>query len=541
MPQYTIQEADKQSQWQSFLDAKDCVLQVFKEAANTSSKEQQAIFETYCMMLSDPDFLGQVQSAFESAEFNIEFVLNEKVSEFANILAIAGDEYLTERANDIKDVYNRVLAKLLNIEISSISEIPQNSIIVAEYINPSDAMFLEDKAIKGIVTTEGGKKSHLAILANNYGIPFVYGIEDVYSKFKVGDFAIIDGENGQIFVEPDNQTLEKYKDISEINAIKERQLAEFAEKPAVTKDGVKITINANIGNDDEVPFAIQSGADGIGLFRSEFLFMAESKIDEESQFLAYKNALECAKGKSVTIRTLDVGGDKIVKGISPEKQEQNPLLGWRAIRYCLDNVELFKTQLRALYRASIYGNLRIMIPLITCIEQVFAVKKVILEVQESLTLQNLPFNKDVPFGIMIETPAAAVCAELLASECNFFSIGTNDLTQYTLCVDRENTQVSPLFTEFSPSVIRMIKNTIEAAKNTEIDCSVCGELAGSKEGAILLIGLGITKLSVSPKKINALKAMLLKLTMEQIKTVVEEAIELKESSLILQRLENFVG
>ena len=541
VPKNTILDSEKDSQWEKFENARNQVLETMTKASENTSPEQAAIFQTYCMMLSDPDFISQVKNDFQAKSFNIEHIINEKVNEFAQNLILSGDDYLKARAEDIKDVYNKVLSQMLDQKVLTAKNIPEGSVLVAGYINPSDAMFITQKKLKGIVTTEGGKHSHLAILANTYGIPFVYGIENIDKIIKTNDTVIVDGNSGTIYVNPDEVVLHVFnaqiKDLEEENS----HLAKFKGKNATTKDGVKININANIGNVEEGFLAFEDGADGIGLFRSEFLFMEKADMSEESQFAAYKQVLEIAKEKTVTIRTLDCGGDKIIK--SPDiiqESEKNPLLGWRAIRFTLDNTDLFKTQLRALYRASVFGNLKIMFPLISCHEQVMSVLKLVKEVQNQLTQEKIPFDKNVPLGIMIETPAAALIADHLAPTVSFFSIGTNDLTQYTTCVDRENAKVSHLFSEFHPAVIRLIKNTIEAGQNHNIDVSVCGELAGSIEGAILLVGMGVRTLSVSSRKINKVKEVLSRFSLQEIENIALETLKHPDAETVLSTIQAFI-
>ena len=541
VPKNTILDSEKDSQWEKFETARNQVLETMTKASENTSPEQAAIFQTYCMMLSDPDFISQVKKDFQGKSLNIEHIINEKVNEFAQNLILSGDDYLKARAEDIKDVYHKVLSIMLNQKVLTAKNIPEGSVLVAGYINPSDAMFITQKKLKGIITTEGGKHSHLAILANTYGIPFVYGIENIEDSIKTDDVVIVDGNSGTIYVNPTHHVLAQFHEQIEDLEKENSELACFLERKAATKDGIEINLNANIGNVEESLSAFQNGADGIGLFRSEFLFMEKADMSEESQFLAYKQVLETANGKTVVIRTLDCGGDKIIKSkdivLEPEK---NPLLGWRAIRFTLDHPELFKIQLRALYRASVYGNLKIMFPLISCQEQVLSLLKLVDEVKNQLSQEEIPYNKDVPLGIMIETPAAALIADQLAPYVSFFSIGTNDLTQYTTCVDRENAKVSHLFSEFHPAVIRLIKYTVDSGLSQNLEVSVCGELAGSIEGAILLVGLGVRSLSVSPRKINKVKEVLSRFSLQEIKTVASEVFKHPDSDTVFSTINSFI-
>jgi phosphotransferase system enzyme I (PtsI) len=462
-------------------------------------------------MLSDPEFISLVKASYEKNLFCIEYILDEKVNEFANQLKGANDEYLSARADDILDVYGKVLDRLIGIKISSFDNIPSHSILVSESLNPSDAILLSKYSIKALVLHQGGKNSHLSILARTYSIPLVFGINNVINILETGETVIVDGNDARIIVNPDEDTIKNYQSILQTQTNRKKELSAFVSKKALSKDGTQLSFYANIGSVEDAKLALENGATGIGLFRTEFLFMdnatkSRSIIDEEEQVKTYKEVLQIMQDKPVTIRTLDAGGDKIIDATGmPSDIEKNPLLGLRAIRFCLNRTDIFKTQLRALYRASIYGNLKIMIPLITTVEQLQQTKQLITEVQNELTRNNISFKKDVPLGIMIETPSASVIADILAQDCDFFSIGTNDLTQYMLCVDRENEAVAKLFQELNPAVLRQIQYTFNSGQAASIPVSVCGEMASRPLTLLPLLGIGITTFSMSPTKISEAK------------------------------------
>ena len=502
-------------------------------------KTQSEIFETYFLMLNDPEFLGDVRKTFDESNFSIEYILNQKTEEYADRLRSSGNAYLAERAEDICDIFGRVLNDLLDFHPFNIENIPDDVVIIAKSMAPSDTVILSKRRIAGIALTDGGVSSHVGILARNYGIPAVFDIESILDEIAPDSLVIVDGDAGEIIDDPDEKTLEDYQKKIEIAKEHEKRLKKFRDIPAKTKDGELFHLMANIGTVEEARVAMHEGADGIGLFRTEFLFMSEvnnnmgsahSKIaafSEENQFIAYKTVLETMKGKPVTIRTLDAGGDKIISALDithSTSEEKNPLMGLRAIRLTLANPQLLRTQFRALYRASVFGNLKIMLPLITSVEQVEEALAIAAKVREELKLENIPFNPAVPIGIMIETAAAAMISDCLANVSDFFSIGTNDLTQYTIGVDRENSLVAPLYDEFHLAVLRLLDKTISEANKAGISVSVCGEMASRAESVMVLAGMGVRTLSMSPKLITKIKELLSKISMEELKSISSKRI-----------------
>ena len=503
-------EQDKvESDWMRFEGARQNTLNYFQSLIDKTNSRQAAIFQTYLLMLSDPDFLGQLKKEHTEQSVCVEWIVDNKAKEYAAMLRASGDSYLIERAEDILDVYGKVIDNLIGDIRISCESVPEGAILAAGFLNPSDAVFLSKRHLTAVILHKGAANSHLAILARTYGIPLVFGIEDIENRIHTGDNVIVDGSNGTVFVNPDKKTSKEYDQKIAGIAAERQKLTVFSDKTARTKDGIAVKLYANIGSAEEARLALTEGADGIGLFRTEFLFMQSGLISEERQFEEYRSVLEIMKDKPVVIRTLDVGGDKIVNipGFS-FAEEKNPLLGCRAIRLCLKMPALFKTQLRALLRAGVYGSLKIMLPLITDAEQIRQTKILIEEVKTELQSKNIPFNDNVPLGIMIETPAAAIMADELAKEAAFFSIGSNDLTQYALCVDRENTQTAGLFNELHPAIRRLIFQIARAAQKRGIPLSVCGEMAADKIRMPVLMSAGINSFSVAPKKIALLKEYL---------------------------------
>lgn len=536
IPQTKISKEDIEEGWERFTSAKTAVAEDITEKlsklpVDKSTAIQREIFEAYILMLNDPVFLREVRTEYETTLFNIEYTLNFKSEEYAARLRNAGNDYLAERAQDITDIFGRVLDEMLGIHTFDINEVPDGSVIIATSLSPTETIILSKRKIAGLALTEGGISSHVVILARNYGIPTVVGLHGTSLRKKVqnGQMVIVDAECAELLADPDKETIAQYRKTIEIRRKEQEFLTEYLDKPALTKDGERFTLYANIGSPEEAETALKAGADGIGLFRTEFLYMAKAdtshhaaarSFNEDEQFEAYKHVLTVMKDKPVTIRTLDAGGDKLINSVDiPSFNEKNPLMGMRAIRLSLAYPQVLKTQLRALYRASVYGKLRIMLPLITSAEQVEQSLVIVDEVKKELAAENIPFDDKVPVGIMIETAAAALTSDCLAKISDFFSLGTNDLTQYTLGVDRENSNVSGLYDEFNLAVLRLIAITITNAKKYGINLSVCGEMAGRHDSILVLGGLGIRSLSMSPNLISRTKHLLSQFTVAELQAI----------------------
>ena len=537
IPQTKISKEDIEEGWERFTSAKTAVAEDITEKlsklpVDKSTAIQREIFEAYILMLSDPVFLKEVRTEYETTLFNIEYTLNFKSEEYAARLRNAGNDYLAERAQDITDIFGRVLDEMLGIHTFDINEVPDGSVIIASSLSPTETIILSKRKIAGLALTEGGISSHVVILARNYGIPTVVGLHGTSLRKKVqnGQMVIVDAECAELLADPDEETIAQYRKTIEIRRKEQEFLTEYLDKPALTKDGERFTLYANIGSPEEAETALKAGADGIGLFRTEFLYMAKAdtshhaaarSFNEDEQFEAYKHVLTIMKDKPVTIRTLDAGGDKLINSVDiPSFNEKNPLMGMRAIRLSLAYPQVLKTQLRALSRASVYGKLRIMLPLITSAEQVEQSLVIVDEVKKELAAEHIPSDDKVPAGIMTETAAAALTSDCLAKTSDFFfSLGTNDLTQYTLGVDRENSNVSGLYDEFNLAVLRLIAITITNAKKYGINLSVCGEMAGRHDSILVLGGLGIRSLSMSPNLISRTKHLLSQFTVAELQAI----------------------
>lgn len=540
IPRRAIEEAEIENGWARFTDACSQVQMQINSQLSGLSKDnlQHVLFETYQLMLADPVFTQELHELFIAERINIEYALEKKIIEYADRLRNSGNDYLSERAQDIEDVFGKVQDCLVGYHPFNIEEVPDNVVLVASSIRPSDTFILNKRKILGLALTEGGTSSHVAILARSFGIPAVVGLEKVAEQVKTGEDVIVDGILGEVVIGPDELAVADYNRRIEKENAYLRVLAEFRDKEARTKDGTLFKLMANIGTPEEADTALAEGADGIGLFRTEFLFMnalsmmggtggipSSNSVTEDAQFEAYKYVLQKMGDRPVTIRTLDAGGDKLIdmKNL-PDIHEHNPLMGLRAIRLSLYYPQIFRTQLRALYRASVYGNLRIMLPLITDVAQVDTIKGIARGVQLSLKEEGIPYREDVPIGIMVETAAAAITSDCLAKNSAFFSIGTNDLIQYTLGIDRENPTVAPLYNEYNLAVIRLLHLIIHNSWKYDVPLSVCGEMAGRKESAIILAGMGIRTLSMAPRQIPVIKSTLASFSIKELENISSRAV-----------------
>ncbi len=535
IPQHHINIDQINRGWSRFEAAVQTVTLGLSEHLDSLSKTserdraQREVFETYILMLEDPVFKQEVHDFYENQLFNIEYTVQFKAEEYAAKLRQAGNYYLSERAQDITDVFGRVLDEMLDIHPFDINTVPDGSVILATSLSSADTIILSKRKIAGLALSEGGVSSHVVILARNYGIPTVVGLDEISKKVRNGETVIIDGKSAEILVSPDRNTIEEYKGKIREEYQRKLSLRSFLNKPAETKDGTRFKLYANIGTPEEAEIALAEGADGIGLFRTEFLYMAQSgaslnaaarSFSEQTQFEAYKSVLQIMGDKPVTIRTLDAGGDKLINSVDlPAIEEKNPLMGLRAVRLSLEYPNILKTQLRALYRASVYGNLEIMFPLITSVDQVKECLEIVNVVKAELDAEKIPYQADTPVGIMIETAAAALISDCLSKVSDFFSLGTNDLTQYTLGIDRENQHVSGLYNEFSLAVLRLIEMTVRSAKENNVPIAVCGEMAGRQDSVMVLAGMGIRNLSMSPKLISSTKELLSRFTIAELEAI----------------------
>jgi phosphotransferase system enzyme I (PtsI) len=501
------------------------------KAKKVAGEEQAAIFEAHLMMLEDPEITQRIKSELESSLQNVEFIIFNMEREIVEQLSSSQDPYMEERVSDVHDVIRRILGHLMNKERISLADIDTDVIVVAHDLLPSDMIGMARGKIKGIATEAGGRTSHAAILARAFDIPAVLGIGPFIADLKIGTLVIVDGDRGVVFIDPDESAMQKERAAKLLRLARQREFSTIKSIPATTKDGTRILLNANIEVPDEVKAVIDSGADGIGLFRSEFLFLGGHIPGEEDQFRAYKAVVDSMEGKPVTIRTLDIGGDKVLPELGPQ-DEKNPLLGWRAIRFCLTRTDVFKTQLRAILRASKFGEVRIMFPMISTLDELIRARGILEESQWECRSHGCEIPERIKTGIMIEVPSAALCSDILARSADFFSIGTNDLTQYTLAADRGNERVAYLSEPYNPAVLRLIATTIQNAENAKIDVSLCGEMAADPAAAVLLTGMGLRNLSMSSVAIPSIKRTLMSMTIKEAQNIAKTALRMTTSTQV---------
>ncbi len=476
------------------------------EAEKNIGAAEAEIFDAHLLMLDDPDFVEGITNLIADEMVCAEYACFVNCENFQAMFRAMDDEYMQARAADIGDISQRILKNLKGIADNAIDSISEPCIIIANDLTPSDTAKIGSKPVVGFVTRIGGRTSHSAIMARSMGIPAVAGAGEKADEIKDGEELLLDGATGEIVVSPDAETLSQFEQKKTAEDERRAMLVQFKDRPGETSDGRRVIVEGNIGTPEDAVRVAELGGEGVGLFRSEFLFMDRDDLpSEEEQFEAYKKACETMAGKPVIIRTLDIGGDKEVPALNLEK-EQNPFLGYRAIRICLNQTDLFVTQLRALLRAAQYGDLRIMFPMISSIEEIRNAKQVLQQAKDLLDAEGVAYNPNVKVGIMVEIPVAAVCADMLAKEVDFFSIGTNDLIQYSCAVDRINEKISYLYRPLHPGVLRLIHMTAKAANENGIEVGVCGEMAGTPGMAPVLCGLGVTNLSMSASAMLAAKA-----------------------------------
>ena len=497
------------------------------------------IMQAYLMIVQDPTLITETENIIKNDKYNVEYAVEVGFNNVAQIFQNMDDEYMASRARDIIDIKNRVLAKLLNEKNVDLSNLKPNTIIVATELTTSETAKLDFKNVSGIITEIGGENSHTSIMARTHSIPAITKVDNITNILKDGETVAINGILGEIYINPTPEEKQKLLAIQNELNVEKLELEKYKNEKTVTKDGTKIHLYSNIGILKDVELAIKNTAEGIGLFRSEFLYMdSDTMPTEESQFEVYKSVAEKMNGKEVIIRTLDIGGDKELKYLKLEK-DANPFLGYRAIRLCLDNLPLFKTQLRAILRASAFGKIEIMFPMISSIDELRDAKKVLEDCKKELDGENIEYDKNIKVGIMIEIPSAALIADKLAKECDFFSIGTNDLIQYTVAVERGNERISKLYTKFHPSVIKLIKMAIDGAHSANIICGMCGEAAGDKLYIPLLIGLGLDEFSMNSNSLLNARKRINNLDKAECVKLSEEILQMSSAEEVEERLKEF--
>ncbi|TVR90741.1 MAG: phosphoenolpyruvate--protein phosphotransferase [Spirochaetaceae bacterium] len=530
IPRYRVQKQDLEGEFERLGSAIERAveeLENIRSGSVSQSSDAPMFLDSHLLMLQDESFIGEIRSEVEHSRFNVEWVLRKNAQKLTSKLASSKDEYLRDRSLDIHDVAKRLLDHLMFRERISLADLSSEVILVAHDLLPSDAIAMNKRMIRGIVLDAGGKTSHTAILARSFEIPAVLGLSNITSLIRTGEELIVDGNRGHVVTKPDTKLRKRYERLQSEWQRREVHLMGLNDLPAETRDGKLIQLKANIEVPEEVEAVLSHGADGVGLYRSEFLFMRPGPLpDEDEQFSAYSMVLKSMENRPVTIRTLDLGADKIARSLG-ESDDDNPILGWRAIRLCLSMPELFRTQLRALYRASIYGELRIMFPMISGIEELSQALEMVESVKSDLKREKVTFREDIPVGIMIEVPSAAMTADILARKADFFSIGTNDLIQYTLAVDRGNEKIAYLYEPFHPGVLRMLRLIIESAHAKGLAVGMCGEMAGDPMSTVVLLGLGLDEFSMGAVGIPEVKRIIRSVSMAEAEELVGSILEMK--------------
>jgi len=523
----SISDADAEiSRLKDAISTSDDELTKIRDTAKESLGEEEAqVFDAHKMILADPEFTGAVEQEVKDKSVNAEQALTDVSQNFISIFeGMTDNPYMQERAADVRDVTKRVMAHLLGVALPNPALIDHQVVIIAHDLTPSDTAQLNKKYVKGFATDIGGRTAHSAIMARSLELPAVVGTDTVTTDIKDGDKVIVDGLNGSVIVKPSDDEVKHYTELAKNFADEKAEWEKLKDEPSVTADGKHFDIAANIGTPDDLQGVIENGAEGVGMYRTEFLYMqSESLPTEEDQFKAYKKVLEGMNGKSVVVRTMDIGGDKHLPYL-PLPEEMNPFLGYRAIRISLDRQEIFRTQLRALLRASAFGNLRIMFPMIGTLQEFRDAKKVFTEEKAKLVADGVKVSDDIQLGMMMEVPAAAVLADQFAKEVDFFSIGTNDLIQYTMAADRGNEHVSYLYQPYNPSILRLIKHVIESAHKEGKWAGMCGEAAGDNTMLPLLLSMGLDEYSMSATSVLRVRSLMKKLSTEDLASLADRAV-----------------
>ena len=537
---------DAAAEVERFKGALDLTLKKTEElaadlATRVGEKEAE-IMQGHMMLLMDPMLTGEIETAITGESICAEYAIEQVCTTYADLFASMDDELMQQRATDMRDIKTRMQRELLGVESVDIASLPAGTILVAKDLTPSMTAGIKPENVAGIVTELGGKTSHSAILARALEIPAVVAVPDLMNQVENGHVIVLDGSEGTVYIDPDQNVVDDFSAKREKFLKEKKELEQYIGKPTVTKDGVRIELVANIGKPEDLEKVLQYDGEGVGLFRTEFLFMDRTAMPtEEEQFEAYKTVAEGLKGKSVIIRTLDIGGDKEIPYMGLTKDE-NPFLGYRAIRFCLDRKDdVYKPQLRALLRASAYGNIKIMVPMVTCIEELREAKALIEEIKKELDEQNIPYKKDIEVGIMVETAAASLMADVFAKEAAFFSIGTNDLTQYTMSVDRGNDKVSYLYSTFNPAVLRSIKRIITCGREAGIMVGMCGEAASDPLMIPLLLAFGLNEFSMSASAILYSRKLITGYSTQELQAVADKAMSFATAAEVESYMREFMA
>ena len=510
-------------------------------AFQSLGEEKAAIFEGHLMILEDEELEEEIIEYLRSHKVNAGVAASRIIDQQVEMLSEIDDEYLKERAGDIRDIGNRLIKNILGMKVVDLGEIDEEAILVAYDLTPSETAQLNLDKVLGFITDIGGRTSHTSIMARSLELPAIVGTNDVTEKVKTGDYLILDAINNAVYVNPSREDIERLKKLEAQLAEEKAELAKLKDLPALTLDGHRVDVVANIGTIRDCEGADRNGAEGVGLYRTEFLFMDRDQLpSEEEQFIAYKEVVEAMNGRIVILRTMDIGGDKELPYLDLPK-EMNPFLGWRAIRIAFDRRQILHDQLRAVLRASAFGKLAVMFPMIISVEEIRELKSVIEVLKQELRNEGKAFDESIQIGVMVETPAAAVNARFLAKEVDFFSIGTNDLTQYTLAVDRGNEMISHLYNPLSPAVLNLIKQVIDASHAEGKWTGMCGELAGDEKATLLLLGMGLDEFSMSAISIPRIKKLIRNVNFHDAKELADSALQKPTAVEIEQLVADFLA
>ncbi|WLR53682.1 phosphoenolpyruvate--protein phosphotransferase [Mesobacillus subterraneus] len=534
--------ADEVARFQTALQKSKLELEKIRDHAGTAlGADKAAIFDAHLLVLSDPELISPIEDKIKTENVNAEHALKETADMFINMFESMDNEYMKERAADIRDVTKRVLAHLLGIQIPNPSMIAEEVVIVAEDLTPSDTAQLNRQFVKGFTTNIGGRTSHSAIMARSMEIPAVVGTKAATEEINNGDLVVVDGLKGEVHFNPTPEVLEAYKKVQEDFEKQKAEWAKLVNEKSVTADGHHVELAANIGTPKDLKGVVENGGEGVGLYRTEFLYMDRDQLPtEEEQYTAYKAVLEGMEGKPVVVRTLDIGGDKELPYLNLPK-EMNPFLGFRAIRLCLQEVDIFRTQLRALLRASVHGNLKVMFPMIATLNEFREAKAMLEEEKAKLVKEGIEVAEHIELGIMVEIPSTAVLADQFAKEVDFFSIGTNDLIQYTMAADRMNQQVSYLYQPYNPSILRLVKMVIDAAHKEGKWAGMCGEMAGDETAIPILLGLGLDEFSMSASSILKARSLIRNLNRADMEKLASTVLNMSTTEEVVEAVNKAIS
>ncbi len=538
IPERSIEPSQVEQEQQRFrvaLASSEEDIRQLQERSRGLGTEIDQIFDAHVKILQDPAIVNEVTRLIDQEHYTAEYATSRVMRRWIKVFRNIKDSYFSQRYSDISDIERRILHNLLGERREQISNLSEEVIIIAHDLSPGQTVQLDREQIKGFATDAGGQTSHTGIVARTLGIPAVVGLETITTDVSGGDTVIIDGNRGVVIVNPDEMTLERYREMQDRHRLRVQALARQRSLPTETIDGYEVSLLANIELSSEVKLAVDAGAEGIGLYRTEFIYTIHDNPDEVCHLREYREALQWLEGRPLTIRTLDFGADKFFEE-TDSQFEKNPFLGCRSIRLCFERLDIFRTQLRAIYRASAEGDVRLLLPMISNLGEVQRAKVILEEVREELSGEGIPFNENTPIGVMIEIPSAALITDILAHQVDFFSIGTNDLIQYSLAVDRVNERVAPLYQPAHPAILRLIRRVLEVGRKTGVEVAICGEMSGEVVYTLLLLGMGLREFSISPGSIPEIKKIIRSTTIYEARRIAEHALQLEDANMALSYL-----